>query len=236
MEVAFGRRAVADPAHRDPAVALDRARHRPADRLRELRAEVARDGEEAVRLVRIHDRQLAALQLVALVRVDLAHHLRSADSRARSAGPAGDRSGSSCPRRRARRPRRPRSPPRRCLHVEAGLPLPLGAVHAVVEHAHRDHVAQDLAQGVGVELGVPRADGAMVFVRAPAPGPSSSGGVSAADAATSGLGALPGGWDLRAPKNRACRRAGTWARARAAKAAADSAVLAFLCRAFDERA
>ena len=27
------------------------------------------------------------------------------------------------------------------LHVEAGLALALGAVHAVVEHAHRDHVA-----------------------------------------------------------------------------------------------
>ena len=44
------------------------------------------------------------------------------------------------------------------LHVEAGLPLPLGAVHAVVEHAHRDHVAQNPAQGLGVELGIPRAD------------------------------------------------------------------------------
>ena len=50
MEVALGGRAVADPAHRDAAVALDRRRHRPADRLRKLRAEVARDGEEAVLL------------------------------------------------------------------------------------------------------------------------------------------------------------------------------------------
>ena len=164
MEVAFGRRAVADPAHRDPAVALDRRCHRPADRLRELGAEIARDGEEAVRLVRIHDRQLAAVQLVAGVRVDLAHHLRqriaARDQQpllaigreihvlAVERGGGGDRD-----RLLARR-----------LHVEAGLPLPLGAVHAVVEHPHRDHVAKDLAQGVGVELGVPRADRAMLFV------------------------------------------------------------------------
>ena len=67
-----------------------------------------------MRLVRIHDRQLAALQLVALVRIDLVHHRRPADSRARPAGPAGDRSGSACRRGRARRRRRRRSPPRRC--------------------------------------------------------------------------------------------------------------------------
>ena len=48
VEVAFRRGAVADPAHRDPAVALDRRRHRPADRLRKLGAEVAGDREEAV--------------------------------------------------------------------------------------------------------------------------------------------------------------------------------------------
>ena len=48
------------------------------------------------------------------------------------------------------------------LHVEAGLPLALRAVHAVVEDAHGDHVAQHLAQRVGVELGVPRADRLMV--------------------------------------------------------------------------
>ena len=44
------------------------------DRLRNLGAEVARNGEEAVLLVRIHDRQLAAVQRVAGVGVNLAHH------------------------------------------------------------------------------------------------------------------------------------------------------------------
>ena len=44
------------------------------------------------------------------------------------------------------------------LHIEAGLPLALRPVHAVVEDAHRHHVAEHLAQRVGVELRVPRAD------------------------------------------------------------------------------
>ncbi len=163
MEVAFRRRAVADPAHRDPAVALDRRRHRPADRLRELRAEIAGDREEAVVLVRIHDRQLAALQLVALVRVDLVHHvderIAARDEKPllaigrevhvlaveRGLGGDGDRLLA------------------RALHVEAGLPLPLRPVHAVVEDAHRDHVAQHLAQRLGIELRVPRADRAIVL-------------------------------------------------------------------------
>ena len=75
VEVALGGRAVADIAGGDPAVAADRRGHRPAHRLRELGREVARDGEEAVRVGRVHDRQLAALQRVAAVRIDLAHHL-----------------------------------------------------------------------------------------------------------------------------------------------------------------
>ena len=55
----------------------------------------------------------------------------------------------------------------RALHVETGLALPLGAVHAVVEHPHRHHVAQHLAQRLGVELGVPRPDRAMLLVEHP---------------------------------------------------------------------
>ena len=49
------------------------------------------------------------------------------------------------------------------LHVEAGLPLALGAVHAVIEDADGDHVAEHLAQRVGVELRVPRADGLVIL-------------------------------------------------------------------------
>jgi hypothetical protein len=51
------------------------------------------------------------------------------------------------------------------LHVEAGLPLALRAVHAVVEDAHRDHIAQHLAQGLGIELRVPRTDGAVIIAK-----------------------------------------------------------------------
>ena len=162
MEIAFRGRALAGPAHGDAAVALDRRAHRPADRLRKLRAEIARNGEEAVRLVGIHDRELAALELVAFVRIDLAHHfnegIAARDEQslltiggemhvlAVERGCGGDRdrllAGG--------------------LHVEAGLPLPLRAVHAVVEDAHRDHVAEHLAQCVSVELRVPRTHGLVV--------------------------------------------------------------------------
>ena len=114
VEVALRGRAVADPAHGDAAVALDRRGHRPADRLRELRAEIARDREEAVRLVRIHDRQLAALAACRLCSSRSGSSSPSADSRARSAAPAGGRSGNACPRGRARQRPRRRSPPRRC--------------------------------------------------------------------------------------------------------------------------
>ena len=158
VEVAFGRRAVADPAHRDAAVALDSRAHRPADSLRELRAEIARYGEEAVRLVRIHDRKLAALQLVAFVRIDLVHHLdeRIAARDEQALLAIGRevhvvavervlRSDGDCLFAGA-------------LHVEAGLTLALRPVHAVVEDAHGDHVAQHLAQRFSVELRVPRAD------------------------------------------------------------------------------
>src|SRR4051794_13406219 len=76
VEITLGRGSVAYPAHGGAAVALDRGAHRPADRLWELGREIAGDRKEAVCLVRIHDRQLAAFELVAFVRVDLAHHLR----------------------------------------------------------------------------------------------------------------------------------------------------------------
>ena len=158
VEVTLGRCAVADPAHADPAVALDRAGHRPADRLRILGAEVARDRKEAVLLVRIHDRQLAALHRVALVRINLAHHrlqrIAASDEQALLAigrevhvlgvhrGGGGDRN---------------RLFPG-ALHVEAGLALPLGAIHAIIEDADRLHVLQHLAERIGVELRVPRAN------------------------------------------------------------------------------
>ena len=77
------------------------------------------------------------------------------------------------------------------LHVEAGLALPLGAVHAVVEDAHRDHVAQHLAQRVGVELRVPRADRLMVLAEHADEVGRQRMGLGRRGAATSGRGALP---------------------------------------------
>jgi hypothetical protein len=164
MEVAFRGRTVADPAHRNSVVALDRRRHRPADRLRKLGGKVARNGEETVRLVRIHDRQLASLELVAFVRIDLAHHLRQRIAAGNEKSllaigwevhvfPVERRCGSDRDRLFAR-----------ALHVEAGLSLPLRPVHSIVEDANRDHVPEHFPKRVGVELRVPGADRLAVFV------------------------------------------------------------------------
>src|SRR3546814_6345582 len=75
MEVALGRRAFAAPYGRDPAVALRRRSHRPAHGLRILRREIARYAEEPMFGRRIHNRQLAAHQMIAAVRINLVHHL-----------------------------------------------------------------------------------------------------------------------------------------------------------------
>src|SRR5260221_346118 len=135
VEIAFRGRAFAGPAHADAAVALDRRAHRPADRLRKLRAEIARDRKEAGRLVGIHDREMTALGLLAPVRINLTHHFRQRIT-------AGDeqplltigRKGHVLAVERGGGGDRDRLLAR-ALHVEAGLPLALRAVHAVVELA-----------------------------------------------------------------------------------------------------
>jgi hypothetical protein len=53
------------------------------------------------------------------------------------------------------------------LHVEAGLPLPLGAVHSVVEDADHRHVTKHPAKAVGVQARVPRAYSMPFFVEDP---------------------------------------------------------------------
>ena len=193
--------------------------HRPADRLRILGAEVARDREEAVLLVRIHDRQLAALQRIALVRIDLAHHrhqrIAARDEQALLAigrevhvlgvhrGGGGDRD---------------RLFPG-ALHVEAGLALPLGAIHAVVEHADRLHVASASCAACRGRASDPtgrppcrrrraREPGGCRAGRSPPPWPRHRGAAPRPRRAP------------RSTKNRACRRAGTAARAHAAPAPA----------------
>ena len=164
VEVRFGRRAVADPAGGDPGVALDRRGHRPADGLDVLRGEVARDREEAVLARGVHHRQLAALQRVELVGVDLVHHL---DHRIA----VGDQQPGLAVGREvhvARLERLAEGAAHRLLahvlHVERRLALALRHLHARIEGAQRHHVAQALQQlGVAQQAG-PRTDRLAVAV------------------------------------------------------------------------
>ena len=157
VEIRFGGRAVADPAGGDPRVALHRRRHRPADRLDELRGEIARDREEAVLARRIHHRQLAALQRVELVGVDLVHHVEHRIA-------AGDQQPGLAVGREvhvAGLERHAEGAAHRLLahvlHVERGLALALGHLHARIEGAQGHHVAQALQQLLVIEQAGPRA-------------------------------------------------------------------------------
>ena len=155
MKVAFCRAALAHPGRGDAGITLDRARHRPAHRLRRLGGEIATDREEAVLLARIHDRQLAALQLVAPVRIDLVDHLdqgiAALDQDALLAI-AGEDHVVARQRHRSGHAGRLLAG---ALHVEAGLALPLPAEHPLVESAGHGHVAEHRAQRFGIELGIP---------------------------------------------------------------------------------
>src|SRR5207253_4983216 len=68
LEVGFRGGAIADPRRGDARVALDRGGHPPTHRLDVLRAEVARDGEEAVIARRVHHRHLPPLERIVAVR------------------------------------------------------------------------------------------------------------------------------------------------------------------------
>src|ERR1700741_2110995 len=61
MEITLGGGAFADPARGDARVALVGRRHRPADGLGKLRAQISGNGEESKCFRRVHDRKLAAL-------------------------------------------------------------------------------------------------------------------------------------------------------------------------------
>ena len=164
MEVGLRRRAVADPAGRDPGVALHRRSHRPADRLDVLRREVARDREEAVLARGIHDRQLPALQRIELVGVDLVHHVEHRIV-------AGDQQSGLAIGREvhvAGRERLAEGAAHRflahMLHVERGLTLALRHLHAGIEGAQRHHVTQAVQQlGIAQQAG-PRTDRLAVTV------------------------------------------------------------------------
>ena len=158
VEIRFRRRAIADPGGGDLRVALDRRGHRPADGLDELRGEIAGDREEAVLLRGIHDRELPPLQRVALVGVDLAHHVDErvlvGDEKPRLAvGREVHVAGPKCD---------PEGAAHRLfagvLHVERGLALALGHLHAGVEAAQRHHVTQAPDQILLAEVRHPGAD------------------------------------------------------------------------------
>jgi hypothetical protein len=146
VEIRLRGRAVADPADRDPGVALHRRRHCPADRLDELGGEIARDRKEAVLARRIEHRQLAALHRVELVGIDLAHHVEHRIA-------AGDQQPGLTVGREvhvAGLERLAEGAAHRflphVLHVERRLALALRHLHARIEDAQGHHVAQAFEQ------------------------------------------------------------------------------------------
>ncbi len=146
---------------------LEGRSHRPAHRLAELRAEIARNREEAVIPRRIQHRQLAALQRVLGVGQDLVHHLQERIA-------AGDQQ----PLLAIGRETHVVGGERRrlgdrdrllaaTLHVEAGLALALGPIHPLVEGACQHHRAKSAPQRVRGQIGRPGADRAPFVVQHP---------------------------------------------------------------------
>ncbi len=192
VEIGLRGRAVADPRRGDARVALDRRRHRPAHGLDVLRAEIAGDGEEAVPARRVHDRQLPALDRVALVREQLAHHVHEAVA-ARDQDPllAIGREAHVVRFERQRLADADRFLAQ-ALHVERQLLLPLGDQHAGVEDAGPQHRAQ---AGRAAVRGPPadprdraRASSSRTRTSAPATSPVSDGRVSTAGRRTAPAG------------------------------------------------
>jgi len=155
VKVRLGTRTLSDPARREMILALERGRHRPAHGLRKLRGEIAGNREQVPRLRVIHDRQLPSLAHVACVREQLAHHIHERD-------PADDVQPLVAVGRKqhvARTQRHARGNRYRLLteraHVERDFAGPLRALHAIVEQAREDHVAQADLQILGIETRMP---------------------------------------------------------------------------------
>ena len=156
VEVALCGGAVADPGGRYSVVAGIGRGHGEADGLRNLRPQIAADGKEPVLPRRIHDRQLAAFDRVRGVGVDLVHHvdqgIAPGDQKPLLAiGGKAHVLAAQDVRLRAGDRLLPRA-----LHVEAGLALPLRAVHPLVEGAGQDHRLQPVDLRLPVEIGRPR--------------------------------------------------------------------------------
>ena len=139
------------------------------DGLDVLRAEIARNGKEAVPARRIHYRQLPTLDRVVLVRQQLAHHVHEAVA-ARDQDALLAIGGKAHVVRFERQ--RLADADRllaQALHVERQFLLPLGDLHAGVEDAGPQHCAQAGAQQFGVRPRIPGTHGASLRRRGPGP-------------------------------------------------------------------
>ena len=168
MKVGFCRGAVANPARRHLGVALDGRSHGPADGLNHLCCQVAGDGEEALLLARIHDRQLASFERVVLVGKKLADHvhhrgvfarqqkaLLAVGRKAHIAFAQGHRVGGG-DRLFAQ-----------TLHVERDLFLSLRNHHACIKGSGFHHGPQAVAHPVDVQIRYPGSERLSVFVEHP---------------------------------------------------------------------
>src|SRR5690606_14739085 len=165
MKVALRRRPFPHPRRSDAAVVLHGARHRKPGRLGKLRTQVAGNGEEVHGARRIEDRKLPSLQPVGAVRIDLVDHLHDwIAARDHASLLPVRREDHVVEIERLRRADRGRFLAR-ALEVEAGLPLPLGAVHSVIERSGQRHQPQQLAQFIGRETRIPRPVGMVVVAQ-----------------------------------------------------------------------
>ena len=164
MEIGFRRAALADPRRGDVLFALDRRRHRPADRLRVLRRKIAGDREQTTRRIVVHHGQLPALAHVAGVGEQLAHEIEHRGT-ATDEEPlvAVGREQHIAGTQRMRRGDRDRLLTPRA-HIEADATLTLRTLHAIIEDPRQQHLAQTGAQRVRRQLRVPRPDRGAVVV------------------------------------------------------------------------
>ena len=167
VKVRLRARAFADPARSQMIFALERCRHRPADRLRELRGEIARDREQIPGPGVVHHRKLPALAHVARVREQLTHHVdqRGATNDMQTLIAVGRE------QHVARLERHALGDGNRFLaqrpHVEGDFSGALGTLHAVIVEAREQHVPKAHLQFLRVEVRMPRTDGFVVVVQNP---------------------------------------------------------------------
>ncbi len=144
-------------------LALDRRRHRPADRMRILGGQVAGDREHVGLGAVVHDRQLPALAHVARVRQALAHHVHELHAAVHVQPLVAIRRETHVARTQRHALRDRHSFLAECFHVKGDAALALDLPHALVEYAVEHHPAQSDLQLARIEIGRPGAYG-LVFV------------------------------------------------------------------------